>query len=151
MEKAKFELGPLQTKWLEALESGEWMQTTDVLKRPNAEGKYSYCCLGVLCELAGLEWRETRGLGQCNCESCSALKSHKFVFGNSANNGSLPEGFAETVGLRNNAGAFANKVPMKYGGLAPDLASLNDTFGYTFKQIAEVIRADPENVFTHSA
>lgn len=40
----------LKAKWVEALRSGEYRQGTMYLRR---EGKH--CCLGVLCELAGLE------------------------------------------------------------------------------------------------
>jgi hypothetical protein len=47
---SNFQLGPLQTKWLEALESGEYKQQTDNVLR-NLSG---FCCLGVaneVCEL----------------------------------------------------------------------------------------------------
>lgn len=40
----------LKTKWLEALRSGKYEQGKHYLKEG---GKY--CCLGVLCEVAGLE------------------------------------------------------------------------------------------------
>lgn len=45
----QFEFGPLQTQWLEALESGKYEQGFRRLKH---DGRY--CCLGVLAELAGL-------------------------------------------------------------------------------------------------
>jgi hypothetical protein len=37
----------VKTKWVAALRSGEYEQTTGTLSRDGA-----YCCLGVLCELA---------------------------------------------------------------------------------------------------
>lgn len=42
-------------KWLEALRSGQYDQTKMRLVRVEDDGKRSYCCLGVLCELSGLE------------------------------------------------------------------------------------------------
>jgi hypothetical protein len=38
--------------WADALESGEYDQTKRVLCRVDKDGNRSYCCLGVLCELA---------------------------------------------------------------------------------------------------
>lgn len=45
----------LKTKWVEALRSGRYLQGTSNLCR---HGKY--CCLGVLCEVAGRDddWRD---------------------------------------------------------------------------------------------
>lgn len=37
----------IKRRWVEALRSGDYQQTTGVLK-----DEYGYCCLGVLCELA---------------------------------------------------------------------------------------------------
>ena len=38
----------IKQKWVEALRSGKYKQTTYVLRRED-----SYCCLGVLCDIAG--------------------------------------------------------------------------------------------------
>lgn len=48
--KKKFKLGPLQKKWIKALESGKYKQTTRYLKDHK-----EYCCLGVAKEVCGLE------------------------------------------------------------------------------------------------
>lgn len=42
----------LKEKWVKALESGNYKQCTGRLKRPVVVGVDSYCCLGLLCELA---------------------------------------------------------------------------------------------------
>ena len=42
----------IQKKWTEALESGEYRQTKNVLTRRHKNGQKSFCCLGVLCDLA---------------------------------------------------------------------------------------------------
>lgn len=43
----------LKAKWIAALRSGEFKQAQSELH--NAESD-SYCCLGVLCKVAGAEW-----------------------------------------------------------------------------------------------
>lgn len=40
----------LKTKWLEALRSGEYKQTTNLMYKAETDG---YCCLGVLAICAG--------------------------------------------------------------------------------------------------
>lgn len=48
-----FELGPLQRKWIEALESGLYMQCQGSLRHQNSIW-IGYCCLGVANEVCGL-------------------------------------------------------------------------------------------------
>lgn len=45
-------------EWVEALESGDYNQGQGLLKQVVDEGKVQHCCLGVLCEVAGVEWIE---------------------------------------------------------------------------------------------
>lgn len=42
----------IKDKWLTALRSGEYQQAEKVLRSEDDNGRASYCCLGVLCELA---------------------------------------------------------------------------------------------------
>ena len=44
-------------RWVEALRSGEYKQGLSVLRRidESGNGQDSYCCLGVLCEIAVAE------------------------------------------------------------------------------------------------
>lgn len=42
----------LKAKWVAALRSGEYEQTTGALRK---EG--GYCCLGVLCDVVGATWK----------------------------------------------------------------------------------------------
>ena len=56
----------LKEKWVSALRSGEYQQTDGHLKvsgllRGQSEDKISMCCLGVLCDVAGLEWFTDNG------------------------------------------------------------------------------------------
>lgn len=45
----------LKEKWIKALRSGRYRQGKNTLK----EGRY-YCCLGVLCTVAGAKWKPNR-------------------------------------------------------------------------------------------
>ena len=40
-----------KAKWLEALRSGKYRQTTGTLRRSTSSGKYSFCCIGVACNV----------------------------------------------------------------------------------------------------
>jgi hypothetical protein len=42
----------VKVKWLEALRSGRYTQGTGALQRVHEDGSRSFCCLGVLCEVA---------------------------------------------------------------------------------------------------
>lgn len=59
----------LKKKWIEALRSGDYMQGRSAL---NERGRF--CCLGVLCEAAGIKavtiWNETKAYdGKTTCLS----------------------------------------------------------------------------------
>ena len=43
----------LVKNWIDAMESGDYPQTTGSLKYTDAVGDSSYCCLGVLIEIEG--------------------------------------------------------------------------------------------------
>lgn len=45
----------IKAKWVEALRSGNYGQTTGVLHRTNG----GFCCLGVLADICGVEWKES--------------------------------------------------------------------------------------------
>lgn len=53
-DKKPFELGPNQRKWIDALRSGKYKQGKSNLAR-RAGDTIEYCCLGVLCEIAGIK------------------------------------------------------------------------------------------------
>ena len=42
----------LKEKWVEALRSGEFKQTTGMFKKTHSDGTERFCCLGVLCVVA---------------------------------------------------------------------------------------------------
>lgn len=46
----------VRDKWIKALRSGRYKQTTGRLRK-KINGKYRYCCLGVLCKINRLNFR----------------------------------------------------------------------------------------------
>ena len=122
-------LGPKQLRWVEALESGEFKQGNGFLKR-NLDGELLYCCLGVLNELEGFP------------SVCVSNGIFTFSLTNSA---SLDSTQMDRVMLYSNVGSFTESI----NGYS-SLANMNDS-GLSFKEIAKVIRENPEKVFSKEA
>jgi hypothetical protein len=115
-----------QTRWLEALESGEWQQAIGHL-RVRKDGKDGYCCLGVATYLLSpdhpaLELRD------------SSDQDINTSLGQEA-----PDSVVDTLMLHSSVGA-------NFDG-SEDLAQFNDSLGYTFEDIAKFIREYPWEVF----
>lgn len=105
-------------KWLEALESGEYKQTTGVLRREgDGNEEFRYCCLGVACEVAN--------------------KFSKEDYFELSNGSVLPISLARFIGISEDGG-FKNVV--HHGGKSfMRLTYMNDS-GVRFKTIARIIR-----------
>ena len=117
-----FELGPLQTQWLEALESGKYEQGLQRLKINN-----KYCCLGIVCELAGL----------------AHDGFSRFISPEGRHNAHLPHYLAEQYGFFSDDGVVD-------GDSSDSLVRRNDS-GSSFAEIAAFIRANPKSVFKKAA
>lgn len=107
--------------WIAALESGDYKQTTDVLK-----SNEDFCCLGVLCDLAIKDGASFRWMEENELQTESGLY------------GAMPPGFlCEYLGLTecDNNHVYAAYSPVK----AVELAEMNDA-GNTFEEIAKHIR-----------
>lgn len=146
----------LQRAWIDELRSGKYEQGQGFLKDKHDR----YCCLGILCELAGLTPRlapEARAYAWHEGESTLAYFSTGF----------LPSRVRIQAGLYGDLGQFTRAVKFKgvpYGTPAiggflqghGSLGSMNDnriipTPGgvrpFSFKEIADYIEHDPWNVF----
>ena len=94
----------LKQKWVKALRSGRYKQTTGMLQLGRA-----YCCLGVLCRIAGARKRP---------------RTNEFVWRGEADWSELPDTMRADLGL-----------DLKAEG---HLVNMNDG-GKTFDQIADYI------------
>lgn len=127
-----FELGPLQTAWVEALESGKYQQGGGCLCKDDR-----YCCFGVACEVFGLSHYVEHGQKHYECEAGSVVSYP-------------PTEICNGLGLRSYVGSLDYSIPTM-GSYHRSLVSLNDNAQAPFSEIARLIRLDPANVFTHSA
>ena len=136
------ELTDAQEQWLTALEGGSYTQTTGALR--DAEG---FCCLGVACDVSGLgEWYRYTDKMAWRDE------------GGHIWNGVLPPEVGEHLGL-----FAAEEVPFHKSDLKNEfdvervremvgvldvvcLSELNDG-GWSFKEIAGIVRRNPEAFF----
>lgn len=91
----------LKTKWIAALRSGEYKQATSQLQKGD-----SFCCLGVLCKVAGLEISDDGGavvLNGTTCDyapirdliGCDTLHLQDLYNRNDGHNGCHQHSFAE--------------------------------------------------------
>lgn len=109
----------LKEKWVAALRSGKYEQGTGALRSVDNR----YCCLGVLCEVMGIE----------------AEQSHKSLpYRYDGSIACLSNTIASRAGL---SGLFARlKVPFTYKNEDyTDLAALNDKTDIGFEGIANII------------
>ena len=114
----------VKTLWLGALRSGDYEQGQGVLRCGEA-----YCCLGLLCVVAQFNPDWYRGLPDEDDMASIGLRSDPMV---------------ENVANVN--GVFATEWKSGVSSVHPiigysTLSTLNDKYGYTFNQIADVIEA----------
>jgi len=114
----------IKAKWLDALRSGKYQQTTNVLRRER-HGAASYCCLGVLCEVVDPDgvWMES-GSGQ-------GANNRTFGFGTPQADGFPPKRVSVAAGL--SAGEMQHLSAMNDG------ATTAPEEGATFLEIADWI------------
>jgi hypothetical protein len=118
-------LKPSVKKWLRALRSGKYKQTTGALRKKN-----KFCCLGVICDLAVKE-----GIIKPPIEE-------KEYYDYGGVTGVLPEEVQKWLGLSDSAGGFYDE-----DGCGRDLTELNDAKKYSFKKIAKLIESAPQGLF----
>ncbi len=135
-----FVFGPLQTKWLEALESGKFEQGRHLLKNLANQ----YCCLGVLCEVANVPFIVGKPMPDG--------KPHTgFQDGDEIECAYTPAALSSEIGFHGRAGELVERRSFPPVARLNALTAINDSSALSFKQIAEYIRYDPWNVFSKSA
>lgn len=123
-----------KAEWVAALLNGKFTQgqgrLKTVLKPPegslyaNVKDKYRHCCLGVLCELQGVEQTNVAGISAIQFEEQTSV---------------LPAVMRNKFGI-DDVGTFILTFTVfgQMFGQRHNLASLNDG-GFSFSQIADVI------------
>jgi len=130
-------------RWVKALTSGKYQQGKGQLK--SNDGK-SFCCLGVLCDLAAEDqigtWVKKPSLS-CKCEDCAERTTYLFTNGMAwdeaqedypplSDSHVLPPAVIEWAGLQSNNGAFTHLACFT-------LTNLNDQEDRDFDHIADII------------
>lgn len=118
--------------WVEALRSGEYAQTKNVLTRVNAMGEVEgHCCLGVLCEVAikdGVELKVN--------DNDDGIRWYN------SSTGTLPAEVMEWAGiLSDDMDANSNPLFGPYGDRKP-ASEWNDDVNLPFTAIADLIETD---------
>jgi hypothetical protein len=91
----------IKEKWLAALRSGEYQKGQNQLRRTVGENKYTYCCLGVLCDIHSKE----TGKGSYNEYNVYTVYT---VTGEIAGERDwLPKEVAEWAGIESTHGGFS--------------------------------------------
>jgi hypothetical protein len=116
----------IKEKWIAALRSGKYKQGNSYLRRGD-----EYCCLGVLCDVMGMEW-------SLNASSYST-PSMTEVYQCGDNDLSYPS--QTTLEL---AGIGPNDLNVKVSECDKytrtyNLWQLNDSLRYSFNRIADII------------
>ncbi|WP_353707263.1 hypothetical protein ABRQ22_14750 [Cellulosimicrobium sp. ES-005] len=129
----------VKAAWLEALRSGEYTQTRGVLERTVGEGPslpVGFCCLGVLCKVAvdaGAAVREASSIRARYGVDGERFSLYGPVFEIAEWAFESPDGAVWEV-------PTPDAISERLGGSPTvSLAGLNDDFGYTFAQIADLI------------
>ncbi len=138
----------IKASWVAALRSGEYDQGEGLLKFNETETeKASYCCLGVLCDLAvqagvlGTPHRRASGSWSFGLED----EADPYNYLNYSET-VLPDSVREWAGLENTDPCFqlSSEQAERFGvsdidsGFSKSLTGLNDN-GNSFKTIADVI------------
>lgn len=127
--------------WTAALRSGEYQQTTGTL-RSVLDGKSSYCCLGVLTELAVaagvIEPGVTTLAGVRTRYDWRQIVERSTAALDMSTTSTLPRPVMEWADLSTDDACFALSGDGTIDG-AYTLVDLNDHARYTFEQIADVI------------
>ena len=120
-------------KWIAALRSGKYKQTTDHLRTD--EG---FCCLGVGCDISGLgKWKIEHHYEDMNVYSYDIVDSHDKGLD------VLPPTVMEWLGVRDNIVRYDKSSKWKR-----DLPNLNDNIGVDFNKIADVIEKNWQTMVT---
>lgn len=130
--------GPLQTQWIEALESGDFCQTRGTL-RGMVGGLTCFCCLGVADRVLSLNERDSNEL---------SYSHHRLGLFSAFGSAGRLERVEELKIFIARLKGWDEEVRVADENLP--LTQLNDTLKLSFAQIAQVLRRFPEVYFQES-
>lgn len=105
-------IAEMAKRWTDALRSGEYEQGKDWLRKGDR-----FCCLGVLCDVVGVEW----------VPPCDGIGGY---FANGTARHALPDVVKDAAGMRDAIGRYSPSESMTF---------LNDFMDWDFEQIADFI------------
>lgn len=129
----------IKKQWVSALRGGHYKQAHGRLRKGNGDCTEGFCCLGVLCDLASdsgvVNWENIKPLDSQDTPrwACVGLKGFQTA-GYDISSDQLPKAVMEWSGLDTND-------PQVIGcrGMYDCISHLNDTLGYTFSELADLI------------
>lgn len=137
----------IKDRWVRALRSGDYNQTSFRLSDENGD-----CCLGVLCKIA--EQDQVVFASVSSGDSSYGVTYHSKIDADDRDNAVPPTAVASWAGLSDANPYVDIPVSMFDPDGAPiavtsdgntartSLADLNDTYKFTFDQIADIIEAN---------
>lgn len=136
-------------KWVAALRSGEYAQTSGELRAANEDGSHSYCCLGVLCDLHRKEHNADGSDYHYQWETLPSrlCGSHRHVGAYANHTDNLPHSVREWAGVREDDPTIhcefdeGDECEGDHG-----ITYLNDDMGWTFSSLADVIEKQWEDL-----
>jgi hypothetical protein len=140
-------LNEFASQWCDNLESGNFRQTQDCLSRVTGED----CCLGVGAKTCGFKPQFNRQMAVPTLEghydaAMGGLSFCHEMLGLRTSDGSFPLTQKTLKLLKSIKPGFMPHMKTATM-IAISLVLLNDIYDFTFKQIAQVIRAEPEGLF----
>ena len=141
-------------RWVEALRSGEYAQTTGVLHRIEEEGTgepVGFCCLGVACDLAVkagvIEVGEVE-------ESYAGRSIEAYLDADGMTYSEfLPKEVRDWLGLCDESGTYEyaegkqRSLTLLNDGRKTVTPTTESIDQHTFEQVADVIESEPEGLF----
>ncbi len=143
-------------QWIDALESGDYQQATGRLRRGDA-----MCCLGVACHISNISnWTNDKYIGETEILPNKVVK-WLGISGSEGQEGQEGQFYFTRAWILSLPEHIKNKLKstLKYSYVRPFsyvvdnnartyLSMLND-HGWTFKEIAELIRSNPPGLFNN--
>lgn len=122
--------------WCQALESGEHKQGQGSLHYTD-NGVDHFCCIGV----------GAKALGVIEGPKATSGPRIEHSYGDSEEYLIAPREFRDMVGLKSIDGRYYDADPVGQDFLTFSLTVANDSDGWNFKQIADLIRSRPKGMF----